>query len=264
MRPWGTRGKAAPPARSNLTKYRGNINSYRIELQDRLGIGRLNLDRVERADLYTSGYYGHEYLRRGVAQVTDEARQNDAEIRVLELARSNSVLKKRLSEQGKWDVFGRLTGEYDSHANQENKGARGYFGGAGVDVRLIDPAYLSVSMKRAEAEISKYEAKIDYRDRELTNGVDRKVAKAGNLRRQADELVVSATSRREVFRQKLKAYLDGRETMDNLVSARRSLLESELNLSDVLGDLFEIITELDQETGVYFTELGLSVENPAR
>ena len=114
------------------------MDSYRLLLQDTIGILGLNLDWVERYDLYSDDHYGRSYLVRDSDEVILEAHQNDAEVRVLELARENSILKKQLAQKGKWDIFGRLDGIYDYDGNEDNEGYSGYNVGVGVEVEGVD------------------------------------------------------------------------------------------------------------------------------
>lgn len=249
---------------SEITKNEGNVNTYRVLLQDQIGIHHLNLAGIERINLYTDKPYGQIYLSQTTEQVIQEAKQNDAEIRILALALKNSELKRNLARKGKWDIFGRIEGSYDFTGEQNYEERSGYNVGVGLDIRLIDPTYLKISLKRAEAEINKYNSKIARREEALYNLIDRKHASVKSLRQQADELRASMSSRKGIFEQKRAAYLEGKETMDNLIAARKSLLDTQINLTEVIGDFWEIITELDQSTGIYFKELGLSIEQTSK
>ncbi|MFH0793544.1 MAG: TolC family protein [bacterium] len=247
-------------AQSERIRFESDTNSYRVYLQDRLGLASLSLSQVDRINLHATDFYGRTYLERPIEEITAEARSTDAEVRVLELAKKNSELKKGLAQKGKWDIFGKLSAEYDFTGAQDMSDQNGYVVGAGIDVRRIDPGLLSLSLKRAEAEINKFDAKIRRRQQELDNFIAREVAKIASLRAQVVELEAGVASRRAVYEQKLSAYGEGRETMDNLVLARKTLFDTQIDLTDVLGDNYEIITDLDESTGVYFQALGLSIE----
>lgn len=250
--------------RSDITKYTGDANSYRLMLQDQIGFLELPISRVQRFDFLGEKQYGSDYLERKSEQVFLEAIQNDAEIKVLEMALDNSRLKKELAQKGKWDIFGKFYGNFDLDGNEDNDGYSGYDVGIGVDIRFIDPTYQNLSMKRSQAEINKYTSKIENRRRELNNFIIQKMSESANFKQQVENLSASITSRNKVVEQKLLAYLQERETMDNLLSARRDLYDSQIKRSTTLGDFFEIITELDERTGCYFRQLGISIDEQGK
>ena len=244
---------------SKRTGYEGSINSYRSSLQDNLGEEHLSLGRVDPMDLYTEEYYGKEYMTRDVGALIEEARANDAEVRVLQNARTNAELEKTLAEKGRWDMFGSLEGSNDFQGEGASENNSGYSVGLGISLRFIDPELLSLAKKRAEEKIAKYNANILGRERELTNLIEREHANALNLRKQADELKAGVESRRAVFVQKRSDYENGKENIQSVIMARKNLFDSQVNRADVLGDFFDIIVELDQCSGVYFRKLGLSI-----
>ena len=245
---------------SDVTKYLGDVDSYRVLLQDRIGFYSLPLKSVERIDLYDADLYGLSYLERPPEIVIEEARENDAEMRVLELARENSKLKRELAKQGKWDIFGEISGsnEFDGYEDDDNYS--GYNISFDLDIRRIDPHYLEISLNRARAEINKYSSKIERRKVELANLITRKLSQAKSLKNQAEDIRASITSRKKVLLQKQKDFLGGEENLDNLISIRRDLYDSQRDLTSVMGQFYEIITELDEATGVYFEKLGITIQ----
>jgi len=245
---------------SDILKYQGSVESYCISLKSSIGLTNLSLNQVERMNLYEKEYYGKSYMNRQREELLKEAEDKDIEIRVLENARKNSFEKKRLAEKGKWDIFFRVFGEYDFEGEGNSEGQDGYNVGVGISVKKIDSSLLRLSFKKAEAEIKKYDAKILNRQNEIKNEIDSDWTSAKNKRSQSDELIVSVDSRKLIFQQKLKDYADGKETIDNLIQARKNQLETEITLVDSLGYFYENITDLDCSCGVYFSELGISID----
>ena len=253
---------ALAAANSDLTDNRTSVDSYRVLLQDILGIDILELARVEATDLHAEQYYGMAYLKKTPEQILKEAYENDAEMRLLEIARKDAELKRNLAERGSWDIFGRLNVAADLEGSGELDRHSGYSVGLGVSIRRIDPGLRQISLEKAQAEIDKFGAEIKRRTQELRNFVERKTTIATSLRKQASQREASLVSRRQVYDQKVEAYRNTDETMDNVIAARQKLYSSGIDLAYVFGEFFEIITELDESTGVYFAKLGIHIDSP--
>ena len=207
-------------------------------------------------DLYSDDFHGSKYLLSTPEDLLDRALGNDVELQVMKIARDNARLKVRLAERGKWDIIGRIFGSYDFESSGGNPSRkRGYQAGIAFSIERNDPKLLMLSLKRAQAEERRFTALADYRQRQLENEIDRKLGQASNMRGVVRELKLSRDSRRSVFEEKRTAYLDGDESLDNVIRARGELFSTERDLLESLDDFFDVIIDLDEASGAYFAQL---------
>lgn len=246
---------------SELIQGAGNIDAARIGLLDDIGVETLSLDEVRPAELYADDFYGARYLQKDVRELIAEAVGNDVGIQVLEIARKNEDLKKQLAIKGRWDIVGRLSGGYDFASRGADRARpAGYSAGVSVSVQRNDPKLLRISMRQSEAEIKKFGAQIASRQRQLQNEIRRNLAQAINARAVIRELLAGRELRRAVFAQKRADYLEGSDSIDNLIASRSQLYDVEGDLLEELIEFYEIIIALDEATGQYFVQLGDAVK----
>jgi outer membrane protein TolC len=241
---------------SRLVEREGDIAAARIELLDSIGLNTLPLDRIETMDLYSENFHGNQYLLSTPEDVLERAMSNDVEMQVMKIARDNARLKVKLAERGKWDIIGRIFGSYDFESRGDNPSRkRGYQAGIAFSIERNDPKLLMLSLKRAQAEERRFTALAEYRRRQLENEIDRRLGQAISMREVVREWKLSRESRRSVFEEKRVAYLDGDESLDNVIRARGELYSTERDLLDSLDDFFEVIIDLDVASGSYFAQL---------
>lgn len=241
---------------SRLVEQDGEIAAAHISLMDRLGLDGLPLSSITTMDLYARDFYGAQYLDESPQELTAAAVETDVEVLVMETARENARLKRRLAERGEWDIVGRLVGGYDFESRGDDSDKRrGYRAGVAFSVERNDPRLLHLSLRRALAEENKYEARIAYRRRQLGNEITRRLGQAASLRSVIREMEASRELRRAVFAEKRQAYLAGNETLDNVIQARGQLFGTERDLLANLSDFFEVVVDLDIATGAYFARL---------
>lgn len=243
---------------SRSVDFKGDAEASLISLMENLGIDDVGLNEICHLELINGGdYYGRRYIDLDIQDVIDEAIENDVEIRVIKVARSNAELKKDLAKKGKWDIFGKLFGNYDFDQHGDDRRKRsGYEVGLGFSIQRNDPKLLLLSMRQAESEIKRFNAQIEWRQRKVQHRIKARVSQARSLRQLIEELKASRSLRRSVFSQKLKSYQDGAESIDNLINTRDSLYDTERDLLERLSDFFEIVIELDVASGFYFKHLG--------
>jgi outer membrane protein TolC len=244
---------------ANIASYEGSVNSYRVYLKSEIGLENLPLSHIGRMDLYAKDYYGKSYVTRSEQELLAEAERNDVETRVLENAKKNSEEKRRLAQKGKWDIFLNFNGAYDYEGSGSREDTSEYQVSAGVEIKLIDPGLLGISLKKAEAEIRKYESQIAGQQLEIKNDINVDWVRSRQFRNQIDELMASVASRRKVYEQKLKDYTEGKGTIDNLIQARKDFLTAQIDLTGVLGNFYEATGRLDSASGVYFQKLGITI-----
>jgi len=244
---------------ADILRFEETINHILIHLRFSIGRKELSLSQVNSFDLYSEDYYGKSYLSRTVDDLLAEAERNDVTIRVLANARANSVEKKRLAEEGKWDVFADLNGQYDINGDGSLRDDNGYLMGVGLRVTKIDPVLLGYSMSRAVAEIKEYDTLIREQHLQIKNQIDREWFMARNRRKQYEGLLESVKSQREVYLQKRKDYAEGKESIDNLIDYRKQLMQTQLSLVQSLHGFYWSIVRLDHACGVYFGQLGIEL-----
>ena len=245
---------------ADIIRFEETINHILIYLRFSIGRKELSLAQVNSFNLYSEDYYGKSYLSRTVEQILAEADRNDINIKVLENARKNSLEKKRLAEEGKWDVFTDLNGRYDINGDGSLRDDNGYFIGTGLRVTKIDPVLLGYSLGRAVAEINEYDALIRQQHLQTKNQIDQEWFIARNRRKQYEGLLESVQSKRRVYLQKRKDYAEGKESIDNLIDYRKQLTNTQISLVQSLHNFYWSIVRLDHACGVYFTKLGINLE----
>jgi outer membrane protein TolC len=242
---------------SESVDFHGEVDSALISLLETLGLDTVELDAIRHLEMNAGKYYGSQYIDTDLDALIQDAIENDVEIRVLKIAQSNAELKKRLAKQGKWDIFGKLFGNYDfARRGDDRRKREGYEVGLGISIQRNDPKLLLLSMRQAEAEIRQFNAQILWRERQVEHLIKRRVSEARTLRQLIDELKASRTLRHSVYTQKHQSFLSGQETIDNLIQTRESLFETETELVERLAKFFEIVIELDVASGFYFKHLG--------
>lgn len=242
---------------SEITSQEGRVDTDRIWLLNAIGLDAL--DDVAPMEVAAGGVSA-AYLTRNQADVIAEALRNDVEIQVLEMGRRNEQLKKDLALKGKWDITGRVTGGYDFESRGDDRSdPAGYRAGVGVSVRRNDPKLLQLSVRQSEAKVRQFEAKIEFRRRQLGNDIRRNLVQAASRQRVVRDLHASQESRRGVYEQKLAAYLAGTETVDNLIQARKQLHDTERDLLDETIEFHRIMIRLNEASGQYFVVLGDAV-----
>lgn len=245
---------------ADIIRYEETLNHILIFLRFSIGREELSISQVNSFDLYAEDYYGKWYLSRTVEELLGEADRNDINIRILENARKNSLEKKRLAEEGKWDIFTDLNGQYDINGDGSRREENGYFMGAGLRVTKIDPVLLGYSLSRAVAEINEYDALIREQHLRTKDRIDREWFIARNRRKQYEGLLESVKAQRGVYLQKRKDYAEGKESIDNLIDYRKELMNTQASLVQSLHGFYWSIVRLDHACGVYYNKLGINLD----
>ena len=242
---------------SQSVNFAGEVDASLIGLMENLGLDDVRLDQIRHLELNGGDYYGKRYIDSDIETIINEAIENDVEIRVIKVARSNAELKKDLAKKGKWDIFGKLFGNYDFEQRGDDRRRRSsYELGLGFSVQRNDPKLLLLSMQQADAEIKRFDAQVEWRERKVHHLIKRKISQARSSRHLIEELKTSRTLRQSVFAQKLEAYKSGNESIDNLIQSRDSLFDTEKDIVERIEEFFEIVIELDVTSGFYFKHLG--------
>ena len=239
------------------------VASYKIRLQREMGLKSLEGFRIEPVPLGLgqAEYYGKHYVEEDYEALLKRAVDNDVEIKVLHKVRESALEKKRLAEQGRWDSFVTVDGQY-SYAgfNGDDDPENDYSMGIGLKVKKFDTKVLEYSRLKAEEDIRNVQARIEDRELETATRIYQEKGEAENRRSQLESLYESLQSRKSIYTIKRTSYLKGEESIDNLLQAFRSLLETEAECYEVGNDYFGNVRDLDYRCAVYFQKLGIEVE----
>jgi hypothetical protein len=241
---------------SDLAGLEGQIENGRITLQDNIGFEALDIDQIVTQQFSPSNLYGLQYLNRPSGEVISEAFENDNQIQVLRIRRSNEELELELALRGKWDITGRLSGGYDFRTQGDDPRERSsYSVGVGVSVRRNDPRLLELSVQQSRADIGRLDAQIEDRRRDLTSEIRRSLNQAASTRRVIEESVVGVASRLQVYERQLRDYLEGNETVENLIQGRNQYFNARRSLTQSITQFYNVALDLDEASGQYFIQL---------
>jgi len=245
--------------RTAIFRTEERITRRLLGLQLSIGLESLTLSQVNSFDMYAEDHYGKSYLDRSIEDLLAEAEQNDVKIKVLKNAKANSIEKMRLANEGKWDVFLDLNGQYDLEGGGNLRDENGYLASAGLRIKKIDSTLLHYSRSKALAEVRKYDAMIRSRRLRTQNVINLHWFITRSRRKQCREVAENIDARRKTFLQKRQDYIDGKETIDNLIAARDKLMWTEMDLVFNMGEFYESVAALDHACGVYFGQLGIKL-----
>ncbi len=243
----------------DIALYEQQVKVRLLYLRKAIGLESLSLGQFEDVDFYDESYYGKEYLEQTPQELLVKARQNDIKIRVLENARTNSREKKRLAIEGKWDVFINLNAQLDVSGSGGLKDENGYEATMGLRIQRVDPVLLEYSLGRAVAEIKKYDAMIREQQLSTKNRIDRELTIAKSRRKQYDKIVQAIASRRKTYAEKVESFADGKDTVDDLVSYRYSIVGLYGDWNRTLWEYYESVVWLDHACAVQLARLGIDI-----
>jgi outer membrane protein TolC len=252
---------------SDIKGWEVRVSSIRIQLQRQLGVASIEPFRVEPISLKPvpseaeglgeKDYLGKYYVEEDYTTILKKALANDTQIKVLRRVIENAREKKRLAEQGRWDIFASIGGRYENFSQDSE---RNYSIDIGLSIQKFDSEVLNYSRLKAEADILNTQARIRDTEFGLEARIQERKGEAENQRKQLQSLHESLQSRKDIYTFKLERYLKGEESIDNLIHAFRSLLNTEKELYEVGNDYFDNIRDLDNLCGVYFEKLGIQVK----
>ena len=245
---------------SRIKGWEVRVASTRIKLQKQLAVESLEGMVLEPIPfgIGEQDYFGRYYVDESYETILQKALANNTEIKVLQRVIENAQERKRLAEQGRWDMSMSAGGRY-SYARDHDQGNR-YALDAGLRIKKFDAEVLNYSRRKAEADILNTEARI--RELELEMGAEIRELKgeAETQREQLRSLRESRHSRRRVYALKRERCRQGEESIDNLIQVFRALVDTDMDYYETGNDYFDNIRALDDLCGIYFEKLGMVVE----
>jgi outer membrane protein TolC len=203
--------------------------------------------------------YGKDYLHASVDELIAKAYEHDAEIRIQQRAMENAIEKKRLNERGTWDTFLNLSAERSFRGDGTYDDDTGYSAYAAFNMRRVDSCKLNYAQKEAQAEIEKFRSHLEAARIAACTDIRRQVVEAKTSWALVEQRLDEIETRRTIFKKKLARYRLGKETVDNLIAADRQLISSEKSLHLAYYNYFKSIAALDDACGVYFEQLGITL-----
>ena len=245
---------------SRIKGWEVRVATTRIKLQKQLAVESLDGMVLEPIPfgIGQKEYFGRYYVDESYQTVLEKALANNTEIRVLQRVIENARERKRLAEQGRWDMFMSAGGRYRYARNHDRDDE--YAFDVGLKIKKFDAEVLEYSRRKAEADILNTEARIRQLKLDLGAEIRQLKGEAESQRQQLQSLHESRKSRREVYEFKRKQYLEGKESIDNLIQVFRSLVDTEIAYYMAGNDYFDNIRDLDDLCGVYFEKLGMAIE----
>jgi len=238
-----------------------SVQSLQIEMERWIGVDNFDDYSIELIQLAFDepDHFGEFYVMAPVEEILKQTMKNDTELMVLELIKTNAQEKKKLAEQGKWDIFLSVEGRYN--LNEEVAGAsegNSYSIGTGLTIKRFDRSVLLNTIRKADADISYIDETIKDRRREMASEITRKKMTLLTTRDQVLSSRKTLDSRQKIHSRKKEDFLNGQETADNYVQSFRSLTEAMLDSLHYENEYLDEIRDLDYICGVYFQFLGIN------
>lgn len=252
----------------------GEINELTLEIQDKtievdarliwlerwIGIDQLSEYRIEpiELDYDQDDYYGRFYVEATYEEVLNLAVKNDSDLKVLRLIKQNAIEKKRLAQQGKWDIFLSIGGRYNFY--EEENGVpldSSYSASTGIELKRFDRTVLRYTINKAEADILEAEAKIEDRLGGMAAEITQKKESLSTKKEQVLSARKNLASRQEIHDLKLEQFLAGNETADNYLKAFNALYEGMEKAFRQENRYLDAIRDFNYICGEYFQTLGL-------
>ena len=236
------------------------VQSLLISLERWLGIDNFNKYNIETFDLEFNNdkYFGDYYVIAPLNNIFERAINNDTDLKVLELIKSNAVEKKRLAEQGEWDIFLSLGGQYNFRDRVDAIDYAPYYqANLGIEIKRFDSSILENTIQKAEADIQEIKTTILDRRRQLSADITRKKATLLTYRNQILSSRKSLASWQSIHELKKKNFIEGSETVDNYIQSLRSLINTMVESLNHENKYLDAIRDFDYICGEYFDFLGI-------
>lgn len=190
-----------------------------------------------------SVYYDRTRTDEQRQQLLAEAYENNPRFRVLNDAIKDAELKRTQAILGKNDITAFVEGtQHAFGAETFDDRVGGWELRGGVSFRVNDPRVLNASIKKAEAEIRSYEARIEAEELSVQQQVAVQSATLTTYVESKPQILNNISQAESEFQARRRDYFGGRSTM--------------LTIDDVLSSLYNITTgEIRLVSNRYYTAL---------
>lgn len=237
------------------------VESSWIQMKRWIGVDNFDEYSIDLIDLTFEqpDYFGQFYVKASVDEILKKTIENDTELMVLQLIKTNAKEKKKLAQQGKWDIFLSVEGRYNLNEEVDKASEGSSFSiGTGLTIKRFDRSVLLNTIHKADADISYIDETIRDRRREMASEIARKKMSLLTEKEQVLSSRRSLESWRKIEARKKDDFIKGVETADNYIQTFRSLSNAMLDALRYENEYFDEIRDLDYICGVYFDFLDIN------
>ena len=240
---------------SNIQGWEIDVQSLLINLERWLGIDNFDKYDIKTVNLEfeKENYFGEYYVMAPFDDILEKANDNDTDLKVLELIKSNAIEKKRLAEAGEWDIFLSLGGQYNFRDKVDVIDHAPYYQATvGVEIKRFDASILGNTIQKAEADIQEIRTTILDRRIQMSAEITQKKATLLINKEQVLSSRKSLDSWQRIHELKKKNFIEGSETVDNYIQSLRSLIDTMVESLHYENEYMDAIRDFDYICGEYF------------
>ncbi len=242
--------------RSEILEEQNELESTIFRLLDELGLQPGEAEEIFREPIDFSRTLNGRYFDVSSEDLLNRSIAADVEIRILEIAERNAALKAELARAGKLDIVGKLFSRYDAESiGRGSQREAEFLFGAAIEISRIDPKLLMLTERQAGAEVMQFATLQERRKRRVSSRIESNLAQLNNRREIIEELQTVLYDKKKLFEIEVEEYFQGRETVENLLRSRNSILSTEYQISRNYTSYMTRVALLDEVSGLYYEEI---------
>ena len=176
----------------------------------------------------------------------------DPEIETLRNAMRNAEVQLDLARRGRWDVAFLMNGASELEGRGETEGQSEWKVSVGLDVSAIDPRVVESLAREARSDIARFGQAITARENRIFVDTLEPLVRIDTLGASRDELLANLPRVEGNYADGLRAYKDGRLSIDNLLKRRRDIFDRQEEVSYLTFMVGANVAELCAATGLFF------------
>ncbi len=245
---------------SEITGWEITLYSLQLNMQLAMNVEQIDLKQLTNIniDFSKSDYWGEYYLEELTDTIFQKALKNDTEFKVLGIIKKNAEEKKRLAEKGNLDIYATTGGRYNylELAGGE-KQDKFLTANAGIKIKINDRKVLKYTIAKAQADINAIEYTIENRRRFIQSDIFQLKDALTKKKEQLINTASSLSSWEKTYAIKKELFINGQETIDNLIQAFRELVSTNETFLKLENNYLDLIRDLDYVCGEYFTVINV-------
>ena len=245
---------------SQITGWEITLYRLQLNMQRMMNVNKISLNQLMKIDIdfNTKGYIGEYYIEEISDTIFQKALFNDTEFRVLGIIKKNAEEKKRLAEKGKWDIYAVTGGRYNFYELQSGERQGNFLtADVGLKIKINDRKVLGNTIAKAQADINAIEYTILDRRKLIKSDILQLKDALTKKKIQLISTAASLKSWKKTYVAKKTLYLSKKESIDNLIQAFRSLVQTNESFLRLENNYLDLIRDLDYVCGEYFTVINL-------
>ncbi len=245
---------------SNITGWEITLYSLQLNMQLMMNVKQVNLDQLMKieVDFSEPGYFGEYYIKEATDTIYQKALSNDTEFAVLGIIKKNAEEKMRLAEKGKWDIYATTGGRYNYYELLRKERQDNFFmADAGIKIKINDRKVLQNTVAKAQADIYAIDYTIEDRRKLIQSDI---LQLKDALSKKKEQMISTSASLKlweRTYNAKKELYLGEQESIENLLQAFRSLVDTKETSLQLENKYLDLIRDLDYVCGVYFTVINI-------